>query len=509
MIDGITMDANLWRDVLFQSLSVGVVLQDAERGIVDCNAAAESLLGRGKREIMRSGAIFLKEYSFREDGEFYPEQLYPAAIAFNTGRPVRDASIRVLRPDYSLGWLRVSAVPVTAEGEPRPHAVITLLYDMTDQKQMEIDMLRRNDELSRRFSKHTIKLELALDQLELAVNASNTGLWDWDLLADRVSYSLNWKNQLGYAEHEIGDGIAEWEGRLHAGDRDALFDAIHAYLNKPEGPLENEYRMRHRNGGYRWMLSRAMAVRDARGKPVRMLGSQIDITERKLAEQSLLRLTQELRDASRELARVEEAERRRFVQELHDTIGAALTALSINMTIMRNQLSQGALADMESRLDDSISLLDETTDATRHLMAELRPPVLDDYGLAAAIRWQADVFSERNDLNVAVDISGLESRLGPEVEISLFRIVQSALTNITKHAAASDVAIVLNAEADNTTLTISDNGVGFSPQTLANHKANPTWGLVSMRERAEAVGGSLTIHSAVGAGTQVIVKLGR
>jgi two-component system sensor histidine kinase UhpB len=509
MIDEVTMDLHAWHDVLFQSLSVGVVLQYSNKTIVDCNAAAEALLGRTKRDIMQSGAIFQKEYSFLEDGAIYPEQFYPATVVFETGRPVRDMTIRVLRPDYSVGWLRVSAAPVMQENDSQPCGVITLLYDMTDQKQMEIDMLRRNHDLSQRFSAHTIKLELALGQLELAVNASNTGLWDWDLLTDRVSYSLNWKSQLGYAEHEIGNGISEWEGRLHAKDHDWVLAAIRAYLQKSEGSLENEYRVCHRNGSYRWMLSRAMAIRNSNGMPVRILGSHIDITERKLAEQSLLRLTKELRDVSRELARVEEAERRRFVQELHDTIGAALTALSINMTIMRNQLSQGSLVDMETRLDDSISLLDETTDATRNLMAELRPPVLDDYGLAAAIRWQADVFSERNDLNVTVNITALENRFEPEVEISLFRIVQSALTNISKHASASDVDILLSADAGAATLTISDNGVGFCPGSLAKQKANPTWGLVSMRERAEAVGGSLTIHSAVGQGTQVIVKLGK
>jgi two-component system sensor histidine kinase UhpB len=509
MIDGMTMDLNVWHDALFQSLAVGVVLQDADRVIFDCNPAAERLLGRGKHDIMRSGAIFQKDYSFSEDGAVYPEQFYPAHVVFETRRTVRDIPIRVLRPDYSVGWLRVSAAPVTLEDNPQRRGVITLLYDMTDQKQMEIDMLRRNDELSRRFSTHTIKLELALDKLALAVNASNTGLWDWDLLTNNVSYSLNWKSQLGYADNEIGHCITEWKGRLHPDDRDWLLDAIQDYLQKPEGSLENEYRMRHRNGNYRWMLSRAMAIRDSDDVPVRILGSHIDITERKLAEQSLLRLTQELRDVSRELARVEEAERRRFVQELHDTIGAGLTALSINMTIMRNQLAQRALGDMESRLNDSISLLDETTDATRHLMAELRPPVLDDYGLAAAIRWQADIFSERNDLNMTVDINGLESRFEPEVEISLFRIVQSALTNISKHAAASDVEIVLNAEAGKITLTISDNGVGFCPETLAKYKINPTWGLVSMRERAEAVGGSLAIHSAIGYGTTVVVKMGK
>ncbi|HEY4075099.1 MAG TPA: PAS domain-containing protein [Herbaspirillum sp.] len=503
------MDSHVWHDLLFESLSIGIVLQYSNTSIANCNAAAEAMLGRSKQELMQSGAIFQKEYSFLENGTVFPEQSYPAFIAFATGQAVRDATIRVLRPDYSVGWLRVSATPIGLKGGQTPCCVITSLYDVSDHKQMENDMLRRNDDLSQRFSRHTIRLKLALDQLELAVNASNTGLWNWDLRTDQIYFSGKWKSQLGYAEHEIGSGIHEWEGRIHAEDHDPVFDAIHLYLQKSEDMLENEYRMLHRNGSHRWMLSRAMAIRDAEGKPVRILGSHIDITERKLAEQSLLRLTKELRDVSRELARVEEAERRRFVQELHDTIGAALSALSINMTIMRNQLSQGAFGDIESRLGDSISLLDETTDATRNLMAELRPPVLDDYGLAAAIRWQADLFSERNDLKVAVDISGLENRFEPEVEISIFRIVQSALTNVSKHAKASNVDIVLSVDAGDTILTITDNGVGFSADASAPHRANPTWGLVSMRERAEAVGGSLTINSTVGKGTQVIVRLGK
>jgi len=294
---------------------------------------------------------------------------------------------------------------------------------------------------------------------------------------------------------------------MHADDRDQSLALIKSYLDAPKESLESEYRMRHRDGSFRWILSRAVAMLDEDETPIFLQGSHVDITERKRSEENLLDLTRELRDVSRELARVEEAERRRFAQELHDTIGSALAALSINMTIMSGEIAGENSSGMEARLKDSIVLLDDTTDVVRRLMAELRPPVLDDYGLEAALRWQCELFAERSGFRFTVDVYGIDDRLDAELEISLFRIAQGAITNIAKHARASNVEVMLNILQNSVILTITDDGVGFVLNLHRDQRLKPTWGLVSMRERAQALGGNLKIISAPGKGTCVEVTV--
>jgi PAS domain S-box-containing protein len=128
-------------------------------------------------------------------------------------------------------------------------------------------------------------------RLSLAIEAANVGLWDIDLRTSQVTYSAQWKRQLGYEPHEIADDPREGERRLHPEDRERTREEITAYLANPQGPYESEYRLQHKNGGWRWIHSRGDVVRDAEGRPVRIVGAHVDITERKLADERRARLT--------------------------------------------------------------------------------------------------------------------------------------------------------------------------------------------------------------------------
>jgi two-component system cell cycle sensor histidine kinase/response regulator CckA len=124
-------------------------------------------------------------------------------------------------------------------------------------------------------------------RLELIARASNTGLWDWDLRTNTVYYSPEWKSQVGCSEHEISNRFEEWESRVHPEDLPAAIGRLRNYVTHPQGEFENEFRFRHKDGSYRWILSRASVLNDSEGEPLRMLGSHLDITERKRAEQAL------------------------------------------------------------------------------------------------------------------------------------------------------------------------------------------------------------------------------
>jgi PAS domain S-box-containing protein len=232
-----------------------------------------------------------------------------------------------------------------------------------------------------------------------------------------------------------------------------------------------------------------------------------DISERKRDEQALIESAVELRNLSRRLAESEEAVRRRIAGELHDRVGGSITALNLNLAVLRRNLPPQCGEAFARRLDDSLGILAETTRAIRELMADMRPPVLDDYGLAAALRWYGKQFAQRTGLQVSVAAEPEEPRLPGEKEISLFRLVQEALTNTVKHANAQSVRIALAREDGTITLTVADDGEGFEPSPTKGTGRNPTWGIVSMRERAEALGGTLRIDSAPGQGTRLTVRL--
>jgi PAS domain S-box-containing protein len=130
-------------------------------------------------------------------------------------------------------------------------------------------------------------LRASEERLRLAVRAANVGLWDWDVRTGRVVYSAEWKAQLGYAEAEVGDALAEWEGRVHPDDLGPMRGALRRCLDGGGTTHEAEFRMRHKDGGWRWVHSRGEVIRDATGQPLRMLGCHLDVTALKRSEVDL------------------------------------------------------------------------------------------------------------------------------------------------------------------------------------------------------------------------------
>lgn len=210
---------------------------------------------------------------------------------------------------------------------------------------------------------------------------------------------------------------------------------------------------------------------------------------------------------SRQLVEAQEGVRRQLAHDLHDLVGTNLTALSINLNVFRSELPGDVEDQREARLADSLKLLDETQDHIRGMMAELRPAILDDYGLEAALRWYARLFSSRTGLKVTVQGTALPSRLPPQAETGLFRISQEALTNIAKHAGATLVDITLESTEGMIGLIIADDGVGFDLTEQRELSRRRGLGLLSMAERAESFGGQFQVESAPGKGTRVIVEV--
>jgi PAS domain S-box-containing protein len=216
---------------------------------------------------------------------------------------------------------------------------------------------------------------------------------------------------------------------------------------------------------------------------------------------------QQLRAMTARLAEVEEVERQRLARDLHDMVGQNLNALGIDLNLVRAHLPEEIPELVRSRLDDSLALVQETTASIRRVMDDLRPPMLDDFGLVATLHWYGARFASRT--GVAVTVRGEEPvpRLSATVENALFRVVQEGLTNVAKHARASQVTVTVAADDGAVRLVVADDGVGFEPAQVTAPNRQEGWGLISMAERAEAVGGRFRLESQPQRGTRIIVEV--
>lgn len=236
------------------------------------------------------------------------------------------------------------------------------------------------------------------------------------------------------------------------------------------------------------------------GRPARLVLAN-DITERIRAEE-MLRLV------SLRLAEVQESERLTLSKELHDQVGQSLTALGINLNLIQAGLGGDVSPAVQARFASASELLQEITDKIRDVMGELHPPVLQSYGLAAALRWLAERIRKQTGLEVEAAGEIIEPRLPLVTAASLFRIAREALNNVIKHAQATRAWLRLESTPQQVILTIEDNGKGFDPQAIADD-GQIHWGLTTMRERVNLLRGSFQVESTPGRGTKVVICVPR
>lgn len=215
----------------------------------------------------------------------------------------------------------------------------------------------------------------------------------------------------------------------------------------------------------------------------------------------------QLRALAARLADVQEQEQQQLARELHDQIGQTLTVINLSLDLIGQALPTDAPAEVRRRLHDASTQVGQVIHQVRTVLTELRPPVLDDYGLLAALQWYSQQFARRTTIAVDVTGCGTDIRCPSNVETALFRISQEALSNVAKHSLADKVEINFLCQEGQVRLTIADNGQGFHAGRLRQTPEEPHWGLLTMQERALAIGGALQVISQPGAGTTVVVEV--
>jgi PAS domain S-box-containing protein len=451
----------LFRNLIDQSNDAIEVIDPITYRFLDCNESAYRSLGYTREEFLSltifdidplvdSGSIARQEMEMKESGFATLESLH-------------------LRKDGTTFPVEVNVKLVRLERDYR----LAVVRDITSRKRAE-EALRASEERYR----------------ELFENAKDA-LYVHDLSGRYVSLNRAAEELTGFSRDEI---IGK-----HFSNFVVPRDLKHVRRNlctkldeERETSYEIELLTKDRRRVPVEVVSRLIYEN---GEPIGVQGTARDITERRRAQEALQMY-------SRRLIEAQEAERQSLARELHDEIGQVLTAVRINLQAVQNtHREDGSLPELE----ESIVIVDEALGRIHELCLELRPSLLDNLGLAAALRWYVDRYRERTGI-VAEVVNGFEGRgrLPQELETQCFRIAQEALTNVARHARATRVSIQVKCAAEKLVLTIIDNGIGFDTENLLKaESAASTLGLRGMKERALAMIGRIVIASTPGSGTQI------
>ncbi|MFT5699064.1 MAG: PAS domain S-box-containing protein [Desulforhopalus sp.] len=491
-----------------------------------------------------------------------------------------------------------------------------------------------NRSLTRRVKERTSTLAESQDRLRLATAAARVAIWDFDPRSNTVFLSPEWKQQLGYEDDELESRIEEWESRMHPDEREEAIGMVEDYLAGRIPEYAMEFRLRHKDGSYRWVYTRGEKQLDDAGNPVRILGCHVDITEqkqgkalleeseerfratfeqaavgiahvapdgtflrlnqkfcdivgysqeemqsltfqkithpddlardlgyvqeilsgrrssysiekryvrkdseiiwvnltvaavhmeesepgwfvsvveeisdRKQAEEDILRYQKRLKALASQLTITEEKERRRLATDLHDHVGQSLVFSRIQLAGLKEQTSDEEF--IESIDEVSQSLLGIIKD-TKDLVFDLSSPLLNEIGLSAATsQWLVEQIGEKYGLETECIDNCKTLSLDNEMKALLFRSIRELLANVIKHAFAKKIRVFFDKKnKDNLMITVQDDGVGFvfnrAPEMVMSREG---FGLFSIKERVEDIGGFLDIESEPGKGSKITMNI--
>jgi len=349
---------------------------------------------------------------------------------------------------------------------------------------------------------HLVRSEATLfeseQRLRVALQATNQGLYDLDLRTGESTTTPEYATMLGYDPADFRETHETWIARLHPEDRERVARTFADYVAGRIPEYQVESRQRTATGEWRWILSLGKIVqRDRSNRPIRMLGTNTDVTLQKLAERRIEEQAESLRKLSAHLVESQDIERRRVARELHDTTAQQLAALGMNLSVIEKLVGDKS-AKVARLLVDSQTLVEQATQEIRTTTYLLHPPLLEAAGLAGAIQDYADGFSRRSGLKIEVVVPAEFERLPRDVELALFRVVQEGLANVRRHSRSATATIMLEKSNGLVRLEVRDAGTGIPEEKLARMK-NQTGelgvGIAGMQERLHQLGGQLDIES--------------
>jgi PAS domain S-box-containing protein len=465
-----------WRAV-FENSAVGLALTDPQGKYVGSNRAYQEMVGYTDEELRRMSYL---DITFEEDRKISRDL---SSELWEGKRRQFQLEKRYRRKDGARIWVRAttSAAP-DAQGKSR--FGMAIVEDITERKRAE-EALRRSEAY------------LAAGQ-----GLSHTGSWALNVFSGELFWSQETFSIFGFDPASTTPSINEtFLPRIHPEDR----PKVEAGLNASEiqkGSYGVDYRIVLPDGSIRYIHDVVYPAMNEAGTVVERYGVIMDVTERRRTEVELQESRDQLRALAARLQMAREEERKRVAREIHDELGQALTAIKIELSSL---LFEWPAEQKPSRRAESIArLVDTTIQSVRRISTELRPGILDALGLAAAVEWAAEEFQTRTGTRCRVDLPNETIEVDQDLATTVFRILQEALTNIARHADATQVDIRLESEGGRLSLEVRDNGKGISGEQVSGVSS---LGILGMRERVLLLGGTLDISSTMRIGTTVRVLI--
>lgn len=366
---------------------------------------------------------------------------------------------------------------------------LCLVRDITEREQM-FEALCASEEFSRAVLDSTSSLVAVLDRGGgiVAVNEA------WRRCARADGHA-----PAALAGTDVGSNFLEALLGLAAGDQSRdIGRGIRQVLEGSQDYFKLDCRC-ETDGRARWFFVRVAPLSSGTGGAV---VSYVDITDIKRGQDMQARAAEQLKALANKHLAIQEEERRLLSMELHDQVGQTLTALKLNLESLRRRVAE--MPPAQSSLTQAMAIVDGLVDTTRDISRRLRPPMLDDLGLASAVRWHIDKLTTPDGVEVSLYEDLGDERLPAQIELACFRVLQEAVSNALRHARASAISVALRRQPGRLHLAVRDNGIGFDVEsTWRNARSLASLGLLGMRERVAGLDGSFRVKSSPGAGTEV------
>ncbi len=409
-----------------------------------------------------------------------PEDREKVAAIMGREAAEYDVEFRIRRADGTVHWVRDRGFPIRDQSG-RIYRIAGVANDITERKLAE-GALRESEERFRQLTENIHEV-----------------FWLRSPDLQQLLYvSPMYEKVCGKTSEAIYAAGLDLEG-VHPEDRSRVADAMQSAQGQE---FEIEYRIVTKDGAVRWLRDRGFPIRNQWGQIYRMGGVAEDITDRKEAGDRLKASSDQLRALSASLQSAREKEATRIARQVHDELGGILTGLRWELEAFEKTIHEPAdaarMKAMQDKLASMLGLTDTTINVVRRIASELRPSILDDLGLMEAIEWQAEQFQARTGIECRCDCALQSIPLGDFESTAVFRVVQEALTNIIRHAQATQVGICLRIEEGSLILMVTDNGRGITPEERLSRSS---LGLLGMQERAHLIGAHMEIAGQKGAGT--------
>ncbi|MBS0210321.1 MAG: PAS domain-containing protein [Planctomycetes bacterium] len=522
---------NEFLNTIAATLPAAVIMFEAKAGkYTFVSDAFEKIFGYPRQRLVEGGFEFALGLYHPDDRDRVLGQHMAAVQAFESGQlklaePVLFES-RMRHADGSYRWIHTYGTVFDTAPDGSIHRILNINVDVTEQKEAEFQLRKMRDELEQRVAHRTENLNRAnevlrdeasrrqateaalhenVERFNQMIHGAKMGLWDtrvnsedplnWD---NPIYYSPHLKKMFGHEPHEFPDTLGAFFSRVHPEDLPGVYAALDRHLRDRVPYQDIEYRVFRRDGEMRWFLSRGQALWDEQGRPVRMSGAVADITARKVEEAEKIQEQEFLQS----VLKSHESDRQLMAYELHDGLLQDLTGGVWELEGLRGTLARFS-PDELARVDKVLALLRQSLDEGRRLLSGLRPPILDEQGIVAALDYLVAEHRLAHPIDVTLSTNVQFKRLESLLEVTIFRIAQQALANIVQHSRSDRAEIRLTQLTESLHLAVRDWGVGFEVDKVAKDR----FGLLGINRRAKLAGGEAQVVSQPNRGTLIFVRL--